>query len=357
VQEPILEDRTERCTIGALSPAGPTYTMTEALEVVFKTLAGQPTEAKERAEKEATAPGPRMAGSYSGQGGFKIEFQPAAAILDCGEAHVTQPYKVANTPNQVLITVKNGATPFTLTLQQDGRLTGSGVVDVMGRVVAGATDNNIVYAAKNARCTLGSLMAAGGGSGPNAAGGSTGAKNAGAVASATQAGVAEPAAVQPAGIQPGAVPPPTALPAIPAQDAGANATVTISSGFPANANPLAGRTLFLMKESFDVVLKKVGAPYPEGTPIIDLWQQLSGSCHPPVDCTPIYQAIASYKAAQVTLGKDGGGTLAPNVAAGTYYVSGTAVVNGRPAAWNLRMQVRPGENSVTLDQNNLAPSK
>lgn len=78
------------------------------------------------------AAGPRMAGQYSGQGGLRLEFHPTAAVLDCGEAHVLKPYAVENTADRIIVTIRNGSAPLTLTLQPDGTLTGSGAVDVAG---------------------------------------------------------------------------------------------------------------------------------------------------------------------------------------------------------------------------------
>jgi len=42
-------------------------------------------------------------------------------------------------------------------VQQDGTLSGSGNADVAGRVVTGATGDALTYAARNARCAIGTL--------------------------------------------------------------------------------------------------------------------------------------------------------------------------------------------------------
>ena len=43
------------------------------------------------------------------------------------------------------------------------------------------------------------------------------------------------------------------------------------------------------------------------------------------------------------------------VATGTYYLMGvTETPSGGWAVWNLRVDLKPGQNSVTLDQNNAA---
>jgi len=149
--QPIYAPKTERCTIAtfAQAPTPPpdksplTGPITSAIETM---MPSGPT-------------GLRMAGHYTGQGGLALEFAVDAVILDCGAAHVKQSYAVDNTSNQILITVKNSASAFTVALQPNGTLAGSGSTDVAGRVVTGSNGNGITYAARNARCAIGILTA------------------------------------------------------------------------------------------------------------------------------------------------------------------------------------------------------
>jgi len=148
-QEPIYAPKTERCTIGTLAQASPlapdknplTRDLTAAIDVVMA----------------AGPPGLRMSGQFIGQGGLALEFADDAVTLDCGAAHIKQPYTVENAPSQFQVTIKNGAAPFTLTVQPNGTLLGSGNADVAGRVVTGSTQNALTYAPKNARCAIGTL--------------------------------------------------------------------------------------------------------------------------------------------------------------------------------------------------------
>ena len=103
-----------------------------------------------------------MSGQFTGQGGLALEFADAAVTLDCAAAHAKQPYTVENAPTQFQITIKNGAAPFTLTVQPNGTLLGSGNAEVAGRVVTGSTETALTYAAKNARCPIGTLTPKGG---------------------------------------------------------------------------------------------------------------------------------------------------------------------------------------------------
>ena len=71
-------------------------------------------------------PGLRMAGKYSSSTGLILDFGGDAVTLDCGPAHVKQPYTVENAPTQLLIHVNNNGGPFTLAVAPDNTLRGSG---------------------------------------------------------------------------------------------------------------------------------------------------------------------------------------------------------------------------------------
>jgi len=162
VKEPIYEPKMERCTAGVLLPAGATSTAEGVLESLSSIFSAQSADqGAHDSQKDTQTLGPRMAGRYSGQGGLSLEFHAAAAVLDCGEAHVARPYAIENTASQVLVTVTNGNTPFTLALRPDGTLAGSGSVEVAGRAVAGSNANGIVFVPRNARCTVGTLAPSG----------------------------------------------------------------------------------------------------------------------------------------------------------------------------------------------------
>jgi hypothetical protein len=98
-----------------------------------------------------------MSGQFTGAGGLALEFADDAVTLDCGVAHVKQPYTVENSPGPFQVTIKNGAAPFMLTVQPNGTLQGSGNAEIAGRVVTGSTEKALTYASKNARCAIGTL--------------------------------------------------------------------------------------------------------------------------------------------------------------------------------------------------------
>jgi hypothetical protein len=146
-QEPIYAPKVERCTIGVLilvPPPPADDTGGGLLGSLMKSFAPGPA-------------GLRMTGHYASQGGLALEFDSASVTLDCGAAHVKQPYTVENRPDQILVTVKTGASSFNVALQPNGTLIGSGSADVAGRVVTGSRGDDITYAAKHASCTIGTL--------------------------------------------------------------------------------------------------------------------------------------------------------------------------------------------------------
>ena len=153
VQEPIYETRTVSCGFASLRPTAPVL---EDVGVIGGLAGALGAGAAQTPTSQAPA-GPRMGGTYAAANGLKVEFQPTAAILDCGNAHVKKPYDVQNLADRVVITVRNGNVPLTLTLGADGALTGSGMVDVAGRLVTGLNGSDVTFAPHQERCSLGTL--------------------------------------------------------------------------------------------------------------------------------------------------------------------------------------------------------
>ena len=148
--EPIYADKTERCIISTLTiaPAPPPpqekNQVMAGLTVMMNKMPLGPV-------------GLRMSGRYVGQGGLALEFGADAVVIDCGAAHVKQTYTVENAPERILINIKNDTSPFTVALQPNGTLTGSGNTAIAGRVMTGVTQNALTYAQKNASCAIGTL--------------------------------------------------------------------------------------------------------------------------------------------------------------------------------------------------------
>ena len=141
----------------------------------------------------------------------------------------------------------------------------------------------------------------------------------------------------------------------------ANAVLSVASGFTVAAgtqNPIAGRAFVLLRDSFDNVLAKGGFATPEGaSPYIAM---LKSCANRSPDCLKASDAINGAGAAGTRLDAAGKATFTA-VPPGTYWIMGSGVLMAPNPAdrkvlfWDLRVELRPGANSVTLDQSNATP--
>ncbi len=145
-----MAPKTERCTAGIMQGNSNSGSIGEALTQIV-----DPSVKK----KADVPPGLRLAGMYAGQTGLRIEFREDSATVECGEAHVAEPYVVQHANGQIAIRIQHSAAPFTLSLLPNGTLVGSGAIDVAGRVVTGSNANALTYASRSARCSVGTLTA------------------------------------------------------------------------------------------------------------------------------------------------------------------------------------------------------
>src|SRR5260370_625581 len=112
-------------------------------------------------------PGLRMIGQYASPSGPLLDFGRAAVTIDCGQAHVKQPYTAGNGPNQFLIPLAHSGGPFPLAVSSDNTLRGSGNTTVNGRLVTGMRGDDVTYVPRSERCDLGAFRpSTGTGSGP-----------------------------------------------------------------------------------------------------------------------------------------------------------------------------------------------
>jgi hypothetical protein len=312
-QVPVYAAKTERCTIGALRPTGPSPTGGSLVSSLLGVASGQSAEqAFGESEKDLPAPGPRVIGQYAGQGGLALDFSAERVVLDCEEAHVARRYSVASTASQVLVSVNNGATPFTLALQPNGTFAGSGNVEVSGRVVTGSTGNGIAFAPRTSRCTVGVLA-------PRAE------------AASTPALSSSPAAVP--------------------QGSG-TAGLSLTAGLPTqpgSPSPLAGITMYLMKESFASILTKSGIRAAPGRSVIESWGAACNQ-HAP-ECAQAINATAAYITNKVQFDVYGRASF-PAVSPATNHVFGWTLYNGHHLAWDLQVDLKAGANTIVLDQRN-----
>lgn len=156
-QVPNYETRTLNCGFASLRATGPTRPDGGVVGAISGIFTGKPDPSSALSGTTEAPAGPRMGGTYAGPSGFKVEFQATAVVLDCGNAHVKRPYDVKNLTDRVVVTVRNGSVPMTLTVGPDGALTGSGSVDVAGRLVTGINGSDVTFAPHQERCVLGTL--------------------------------------------------------------------------------------------------------------------------------------------------------------------------------------------------------
>jgi hypothetical protein len=273
-----------------------------------------------------TPPGVRMQGSYAAKTGLNVEFYPESVIVACGEPARAYPYQVVANGSQSAVKVSDPEHPLLLNIRSDGSLDpGAGSYLVHGRRIIGQTDNDdFKFAPLEATCELGVLVA-------------------GAVAPT-----------------PASAPVMTSAAPAPARTSGAatgNAVLSVASGFPVqagSANPFTGHTFVLLRENFDSVLTTAGFPVPSG---MQPFKAMILSCnqHSP-DCQKASASIGAQTVSGVKLDATGKATFS-GVAPGTYYLTGSALAGGQPLMWNFKVDLKPGANSVSLDQRNATPVK
>lgn len=337
--------KTADCNLGLLTPIGPTPLPPDIenpfglLTTIFSGAStlmngGSANDALNDMLNldKAAPPGLRMSGRYAGKSGFGITFHPESATVACGDAELAHEYSVERTANQILLKIRDKTSPLSLQLKPDGSLFGEGMVQVNGRDIVGTTDdpkNPFVFTPKIGRCAVGSLIAGAPIITPPTA--STG--TAGVPSSATSI-------------------PPMAN----AVQSGGSAPFSIVSGLqapPGGANPLAGRTFLVLSDSLENILARAGwRSQGSSGSAISAWMQACDTGAP--SCRVGSEQLRPYIVANATLDKDGRTTF-PDARTGTYYLFGRVLLDKVNLVWDLRVDLRPGANSVTLDQRNATP--
>ena len=137
-----------------------------------------------------------------------------------------------------------------------------------------------------------------------------------------------------------------------------SAILTVTNGFPAGAgNPLVGRTFVLFKESFGGFLSRTGVfagppGSPSKVPPLYTWSYACRTSNPM--CQQALYEMRSASAGEIKMDASGKVSL-PGVPPGTYYLFATTGYNGQHLLWDLRVDLKAGTNSVTIDQNNTTP--
>lgn len=342
----VYEQKTEQCplsTLTATAKASPLVggsvmgTFTSALGMVFDN--GDPGSSAKVPE-----PGLRMNGRYAGPTGFEVEFHPESAVIGCRQATVARDYSVTASGGRVLVNIQNGGTPLALELRPDGALAGAGQVQVNGRILVGTNrrvENTLVthdpvFQPVTDTCTLGVLTSAQ----SESAGAGAPAGAGGAPAAARQPDPTTPA-------MPNNAPAPAA--------AAANAFLTVTDAFavpPGTPSPFAGRGITLWKESWENIIRKAGVRPPPGTSAIKVWLNACAGGQPL--CQQVAASAEPYAVANARFGAGRQAQLQA-VPPGIYYVFAVSRYNNQLFLWDLKVELKPGPNAVTLNQRNSTP--
>lgn len=318
--KPVYATVTRRCNIGSLAAAGPSPpegTAGNAIASVMTVLGGS----EENAPKPTPA-GLRMGGEYGTQAALDIEFRPEGAVVGCGPVTALRPYTVALQGSRVVVNIANGASPLSLAMGADGRLSGSGTVKVDGRQATGTSpDGGLAYVPRSATCPVGVIAPAG----------------------------AEQGAAT------GRAPAPGAAPAAPTNNGPAFQVV---GGLPAPAfggNPLADRSFLLLDVPLDNILKEAGVAQPAGTSASRTLEQTCTTVAGEAACTKIVQALGKHTVAEIKADANGVAN-SPDLTLGkTYYLFGSAVSQGKKVTWHLPLRAQAGWTRVVLSAANATP--
>ena len=271
-----------------------------------------------------TPPGIRMHGIFAASTGFSAQFFPESVILGCGpDSARAYPYTVIADGTRAAVKIDAPDHPLTLGFGPSGSLdAGTGPYQVHGRTVIGQNDNgDFTFAPLEQSCNLAVLAPS---SQIPSVGGVTPPVNG-------SGGLSTPAA--PLG----------------------NAMLSVVSGLPAQPgapNPLAGRPLILLRDSYANALAKAGVVVPSGTSAYKYAGVACASKTP--DCQKVSDGVKVSAASAVRADANGAGTF-PGVPPGTYYLMISARYNNQSLVWGQAVQLKPGSNSVTLDLSNATP--
>jgi hypothetical protein len=279
-----------------------------------------------KAEK-AIAPGLRMHGRYGSPTGFSLAFHPESVTLGCGDSERALEYSVQRTGNNTVLVAKENGKPISFQLLPDGSITGEGTVQVNGRVITGTTEdmnNPFTFAPHVARCEVGHLVA--GGAAPNTP----------IATNTTPTSNATP----PANAGPGAVP-------------SGGISLTISAG-PGVASLLAGKTLVVLKENLENVLANAGVSAQGRTSRVSAWAHACESSQSDPICQAGVNQFRNYYVATTKLDANGSASFTNIPRLGTFYLI-VDTSRAHHLMWNVRVDLKPGRNSIQLDESNITP--
>lgn len=325
--------KTADCTLGVLSPIGASplqqvkndadilTTIGAGLGALMKggDLNAATKEMLAPKEDEAITPGLRMNGSYA-SGSFGLTFHRESVTMACGDSEQALPYSVQHSGNKTMLMIQDKPT---MQLMPDGSLNGSGTVQVNGRIITGTTDdinNPFVFALHPASCPMGRLVA--------------GAKITAAPVDTASIAAALTAATTPA--------------------TPAGTTSLRIAAHPVLSSLLAGKSLVVLKDSLENVLASAGVNAQGASSRIAAWAKACERASTDPLCQKGVTSLASFVVARSTLDPTGTATFMNIPSSGTFFVV-VDTAYSQHLLWNLRIDLKPGVNSVTLTENNTTP--
>ena len=325
--------KTADCTLGVLSPIGASplqqvkndadilTTIGAGLGALMKggDLKAATKEMLAPKEDEAITPGLRMNGSYAG-GSFGLTFHRESVTMACGDSEQALPYSVQHSGNKTMLMIQDKPT---MQLMPDGSLNGSGTVQVNGRIITGTTDdinNPFVFAPHPASCPMGRLVA--------------GAKITAAPVDTASIAAALTTATTPA--------------------TPAGTTSLRIAAHPVLSSLLAGKSLVVLKDSLENILASAGVNAQGASSRIAAWAKACERASTDPLCQKGVTSLASFVVARSKLDPTGTATFMNIPSSGTFFVV-VDTAYSQHLLWNLRVDLKPGVNSVTLTENNTTP--
>ena len=325
--------KTADCTLGVLSPIGASplqqvkndadilTTIGAGLGALMKggDLKAATKQMLAPKEDEAITPGLRMNGSYAG-GSFGLTFHRESVTMACGDSEQALPYSVQHSGNKTMLMIQDKPT---MQLMPDGSLNGSGTVQVNGRIITGTTDdinNPFVFALHPASCPMGRLVA--------------GAKITAAPVDTASIAAALTAATTPA--------------------TPAGTTSLRIAAHPVLSSLLAGKSLVVLKDSLENVLASAGVNAQGASSRIAAWAKACERASTDPLCQKGVTSLATFVVARSIMDPTGTATFMNIPSSGTFFVV-VDTAYSQHLLWNLRIDLKPGVNSVTLTENNTTP--
>lgn len=126
--------------------------------------------------------------------------------------------------------------------------------------------------------------------------------------------------------------------------------MTIIAG-PGVASLLAGKALMVLKESLEEVLGKGGINAQPGSSRVSTWTHACERSASDSTCQQGVGALKNYIVARTGFDRNGSATFNKVPSEGTFYIVADTSYSHH-LLWNIRVDLKPGSNSVTLDERN-----